>query len=589
MSFKFYPSAAYSPLYSGLSIWTRWARNNPNRIEILERTNGMVRLRTPDRDLLLASDAHAFNSNRPMNENYDEVAHYSNFHKVNQGLGVDHVMVNYPQHLPKIHQSPRHRRADSPRRDGATVLADSGGFQILTGQIEFLDPAQVAAWYNENTDIGVALDIPIPTSGDAKQDTERLLRSANVQRMNTEMMSQHLDPRVRLMNLIHGHSFDDYQKFRAVVERPDITGDLCISDVYHGTIIQTMRDVLSVMYSGQRYKRYHLLGVYNIPMLLPTIWAAARMREKGLIEHLSSDASTHIQSATVHMMHLQRVPDKPPERMILGIANPNNHASVHRLLPCGCPVCSRVKYADIFGVLPGAISTFLLLMHNQWEIVRYTKMMDEYARTLPIEDYLKLAEGQMTARGAASKSASSSMNAIRMADIAAKSNDPLKDIYNQFKYFMGGSLPLHENRSVFHVMYEPDSDVIEEGSSRASKGAVSTIEDVDVIPEVEVINVPGATDRFDSIMDTYESFHAQKGTVAHGEKAKKKPGGNPMTLGGSMFTKGHQRATAGSGSSRPRIVPITQRPKEDAAAQARRKIKRLENRAVDPSPRKPSK
>jgi len=377
------PSAAYAPTHGGITIYVRYhaMMDNP-RITIRTNSNSYVWIDTPDRELVFVNGAHTVGSYRPLDENYDEAIILSPFHECMRDMGIENVMTNYPQHLQRKDLCLHHRK-EGFRPNGVRYMADSGGFQLMSGRIDYIDPVKLTEWYNTNTDYGVALDLPILVD-----NKELLDRTALIQKDNLRRMLEVKAPHVQLLNVIHGSTIDQQVDFHKKVEHPDIDL-LCVADVYHGDILSTLARVLGIIWGIDRpYKLYHMLGVYNLGIMPFLIKASA----DGLIPNaLSFDSSTHIQSARTRMYHHQRMPNRPPERMIIGMENPScSRPNPFKHLPCSCPVCQTIKYMDIFSILPGAVTTYLLMIHNMYEINRYASMMNYYAHTLTDTQFSEL-------------------------------------------------------------------------------------------------------------------------------------------------------------------------------------------------------
>lgn len=142
--------------------------------------------------------------------------------------------------------------------------------------------------------------------------------------------------------------------------------------------------------NGRKYKHYHALGIYNIPMMLPLIKLA---NMKGFKSLLTSDASTALMSANNKMYHKQASQYSPPRRLRLGdIAT---KPTPYNTFACPCPVCSALKYVDILSVLDGALYRHILHFHNLWEIMRYSRMMDDMAKALDHKDFKEMCRMQL--------------------------------------------------------------------------------------------------------------------------------------------------------------------------------------------------
>jgi hypothetical protein len=418
--FKFIPSGVFSPDVGGLGMWVRYGNTGQNHVSVLERSNTHCRFRAPDREVLMVMDANREDNYRPLGCNYDEFVSLSPLNACASEQPVRDVMLNYPQHLAKMDQSPRTRRAGSLRRDGVHVLADSGGYQLYSGKVSYVDPEKTQLWYNDNVDTGIVIDIPAPFKED-----DIVVASARVQRSNTEIMMSVKDEYTDLMNVFHGMSPKYYDMFRDIVEVDGID-KVCIADGYRGSIMRSVADVLHVITTGRGYEQYHLLGLYNTAVLPIFV----KMSHMGFCPLITSDASTHIQAAMGRMYMIQRTPMHGVERIPIGIDGKTKFSSAHRLLTCSCPVCSRLKYTDILAYLPGAISSFTFYTHNMYEIDRYVKMLDGYAAELSSEDYAELIGSQLRNHNGRD----TALRSLRFLDLARE--EGLATARKKFSYYL---------------------------------------------------------------------------------------------------------------------------------------------------------
>jgi hypothetical protein len=259
----------------------------------------------------------------------------------------------------------------------------------MAQKTEFIDPYEVTKWYNENTDLGIVLDIPASGVGE-----DILKRSAKVQRANTKVMLAEKEKHVELINVVHGNNIDAYKKFFDIVHDDEVNR-LCMANAYSGHAVNAVGDMLSMFMDKdvmKHYKHYHILGVYNVSVIPLYIWLANHSMKDKLI---TSDASSYLYSALGHHVYLQRTPLHPPEPLAFGYDSGVRHSNPHRQLSCCCPVCKTVKYSDIFGMLSGGTLSFVLAHHNIYENCRYAAMMDDYARQLPPAEYREMMRKQL--------------------------------------------------------------------------------------------------------------------------------------------------------------------------------------------------
>src|ERR1035437_10249638 len=184
MSYSFVPAAVNSLSKFGTSIYVKYTRSNVNQIVVKEFNFKYIWLVCPDRELVFVKNNQPLF--HPMGENFDEHIDLNVFNDdVCNELDLDIYMINYNAYGPTSKSSPRARRVGrNPNAKQPHILADSGGFQLFSGVKSYIDPLDVIAWYNDNVDWGMVLDVPPIRNGRPNFGK----RSALIQRKNVELM-----------------------------------------------------------------------------------------------------------------------------------------------------------------------------------------------------------------------------------------------------------------------------------------------------------------------------------------------------------------------------------------------------------------
>lgn len=363
--------------FAGMGIYVRY-KAGPNKITVRRFEGQVVLIDCPDRQLLMVKDANAENGTVPWSIgacSFDEYVDLNMWEPhVAKAFGIQSFMTNYLY----TEQSfcPNNRIMGRPK-DAPLVVTDSGGFQMVMQKVEYINPLHLVDHYNRNVDIGVVLDVP--TMGIVDDKTQK--RAGKVQALNTDLMMKNKRADLQLMNVMHGHNEEQRITFREIVERPDIT-KVCIGGSPDATITSSTDMIAWYMLTGQKYDQYHALGVYQPPSMLPLARLANIPQFEGLV---TSDASTALQSANHKMYHKQQEQFGPMCRIMLG--DKNNVPSTMSFLPCQCPVCATIKYADVLAVLDSGMIRHMLFLHNVWEIQRFSHVVNDMARETSEKEY----------------------------------------------------------------------------------------------------------------------------------------------------------------------------------------------------------
>ncbi len=384
--FRWMPAALEYSNMGGLGCYVRYKRYRDEPVRLRLRDANRVIMECPDRDLCFTRDAHYAWGWRPDETVWDEYVNFSLFHaqpKVDTDLQF--WMLNYTDYITSS-DSPKMRLRDRQPYEGY-VVSDSGGFQLAYGRYEWIDPVKLISWYNENVDLGMALDIP--TYGVSNDDDFRTLAKAH--RKNLDIMVANKRDSLELINIFHGHTAERMAEYRSIVEHPEVDR-LALGGSYMGSLLATMDSNFGLMDKlKDRYKHFHVLGVWNILQLIPFM----RFASHDVVELMTSDSSTPIQNANARRYAYHPAVDEKWQMRDLGFISKTTQVNHHNTLPCHCPVCSTVKYADVFGVIGGALLTHTLAHHNIFQMNRYVKMMTPLVAELTINELTDLMTAQI--------------------------------------------------------------------------------------------------------------------------------------------------------------------------------------------------
>ncbi|SBV38183.1 hypothetical protein BN7874_014 [Phage NCTB] len=390
--YRYIPAAVTLDQYN-ISIYIRYRKSKyPNDIIIKQRTLSYTWLICPDRELVIVG--HSFMDTAFHPNDFDECIHFDMFNQehVHQ-LGLNYVMNNF------YHDSNDRSAAESrakgnmyPHRDDrrVTVVGDSGGFQYVSGQAEYVNPKELGQWYAKNVDAGMQLDIPLTITLPKKE----FKQFAQLQNRTTDMILANTSSHVELFNVIHGKSLDQRKLYREIVEsKHGNMNRMALGGMRsHGPL--GMADILTdICYSGKRYGQYHLLGLTS-SVVFPVLIAMSSMGDNP--PHITSDSASHKLAAKSRNLYRQYEMGKLRafdigEKIysIPGIKNRSFNGFTNRELDCTCPVCSALKYADILTLLTGQHIVTLTSIHNMYETSKYVKLVREIFENESYEDYVQ--------------------------------------------------------------------------------------------------------------------------------------------------------------------------------------------------------
>lgn len=227
----------------------------------------------------------------------------------------------------------------SRRNPYVKLVSDSGGFQMHSGASDFIDPIELAQYYNETVDFGVGLDIPV------FNNTELQDRMVEIMIKNNHIIKKHLLPEVSLYDVSHGATLAERQKFlnRVLKEKPSsdrlAVGGIAQNNRNGGALVTAVTGVMNLMYvldrTKGRYTSFHILGT-TAPFYLVLYEVLVSL----LDVHLTADSTSYILSPT---NNIYMYADTDPESIrFSSLQLPKDEMSFD--LNCTCPACYLTKY-----------------------------------------------------------------------------------------------------------------------------------------------------------------------------------------------------------------------------------------------------
>jgi tRNA-guanine family transglycosylase len=360
--FVWIPAATENDL-DGVGLYVTYKKYRLGPISVKRATGRYLWIDCPDRDILVQRERYyAFDPGAVLGlhpESYDEYIHIDvNNSMVMGDLNLEYGMLN----ALSISGSGHRKNIGDRNKKHTKLIVDSGGFQLYSGVANFIKPEDVIETQNLQGDLGMVLDLPCPQA----INLEFAKKLARIQKANTKIMVANKRDDLELINIIHGMEPHLYKPYRDMIERDDI------DRVAFGTArrednplkgVRKITDLLTM--PGRRYKQYHVLGISDIVKTIPIMWLA----KMGVAPLITVDSSTHVRNAANGMYLAYSTVRSPLQK--LEVSRKYTHPSRLSTLPCGCAVCSRLKYSDTFAFIPGALMSRVLTFHNLLEYRKY--------------------------------------------------------------------------------------------------------------------------------------------------------------------------------------------------------------------------
>ena len=379
--YSFVAAATLYRSFAGLTVYVKY-KSGSNTIKVKRRGTGYLWLECPDRELVIVKNSYNVDAFYPWANSFDEAYDFNLFNdKAAKALEIEYIMTNFAHSAAT--KNPRiTARTDPSQR--IQVLSDSGGLQLSRDVAALIHPERLIEFYNNNVDAGMVLDIPLVV-----QDSKIAERAARLQKRNTDIMLAG-SKGVELINIFHGHSDHDRQVYREIVEDERINR-VAMAALHRQGLLTCVDTVYRTIYgSKKRYNQYHALGVY-ISAYIPLFVKIANTGENPI--HLTSDSTSHIQSASNKAYHFQFDIYHNSKRIPIGSRGsiPNSQ----KIFPCQCPVCKTLKYMDVLAFGENSFTLELLSIHNAIEMTRYAKQLQEACRSMSSREFNQLVVTQL--------------------------------------------------------------------------------------------------------------------------------------------------------------------------------------------------
>jgi hypothetical protein len=281
--------------------------------------------------------AHSYTKNPKIMAQSDKGKILFDLHEHEQ-KHLTHIMFNASE-APKREKGKRHKlRMYYKKR--YLIFQDSGGFQLVSGKADFIDPHDVALAHVRYAHEGVGLDLPAANI----VDLDYIKASTEIQVLNNRIIHKDMQGKVDLFATSHGVDAQSRKLCLDVMEGSPMEG-LCIAGlrpivgVYTPTLIDQILHLLYVVLrTRKKVKRYHVLGVstFSTVMLL-----AAASKHLGV--RITSDSARHILCGaggkTLSSPNLKVIESDAGTRAKGSVLGARGNFSTQY---CGCPTCAAL-------------------------------------------------------------------------------------------------------------------------------------------------------------------------------------------------------------------------------------------------------
>jgi hypothetical protein len=374
MSFHFMPAGLKFRAYSGMGAYIKYHARRASGFRVIEQTKNHIWVDTLDREIFITDQTLLAHAHYPTG--FDEFVNLSHFHaKAGSELGLDYVMINYTDHMRWPDQAMRKTTALG---NGTALVTDSGGFQIVKGDLDWIDPVKEIEWMNSNTDLAMLLDVPT-------QDPAYITRAAHVQKHVIDLWQGSKRPDLELINIVHGQG-TGMRKYLDIVETDGIDR-IAFGGMFWIGFMNSVHRIVSAILMTPDYKQHHVLGVTHRGIMMLLMY----MSKLKMSPQITCDSSSALQLSCYRTLYLY---NRIEESIFMkDMGEKGNYVTGYGKLPCNCPICSTLVYADTFRNLKGDIPDALVCMHNVYAMndwVRHTDVMVQAEDKKTIKESMRL-------------------------------------------------------------------------------------------------------------------------------------------------------------------------------------------------------
>lgn len=369
MSFRWIAAGAAYNAFSNINIYVRFKQRKGGFKESIFPHGHFAALQ--DREIFITKPG-GLECNIPFPlTNYDLCF---NCDMLGQHSTIEHTGIMYAY----TEKASLRRHSYDKSKVPGMLFGDSGGFQILTGVLDFVDPHDLGTWYKKYVKQGMSLDIPTGRC----LDEELVLKSARIQKKNNAILKKSIDATVDIYNVCHGITYDLRSKFIDIVYDDDFN-NWAVGGT-GGTVNTNIFNMLSALFSVIKHSpkdAYHVLGVSKSLVIPILAWF-------GKYYNLTSDSSSHMQSGLGYGAFNLTGYKLQTRKYGTSTQDVLHSKSQYPFLPCSCGICQALKTNEFLYNTKRAVSAQIcLVMHNLNSLARYAGLWNSLAQECTAKEY----------------------------------------------------------------------------------------------------------------------------------------------------------------------------------------------------------
>lgn len=254
------------------------------------------------------------------------------------------------------------------------LFGDSGGYQIATGKLKMKKSHTIEdvrrlifEWLDTNCDVAMNLDVPPYVTGQGLGDIskEHFMECLNKSVQNYAYFNENQTGNTKFLNVIQGRSLEQISIWYNAVKDFEFQGWAiggALNFVNNLIAIKILLDKGELQKSAAEY--IHILGVSKPELLIYLAYLQVCLNKIGAEVQLTCDSSTPSTITKYGSMYLFA---KPTGFSLFSIKRREYPDEI--LMPCKCPVCSKIDIQTFFKF--DTFSYSLMCLHNIHMLIEY--------------------------------------------------------------------------------------------------------------------------------------------------------------------------------------------------------------------------
>lgn len=373
MTWQYMPAGTYPSHATNCTVYCRFERNDADRVtfEIAGKRSALVK--APDRTLLLVNHIHPWDV-RPVNDVWDKVWVGDLYDGAWGESLMPHVMLS-AWHGTTVQSGDGSSTGIRNRkwlRNNVKLVGDSGGSQLKSGTIDYIDPKSVSTWMNQVCDIGAPLDVA-PHQIDFYYPEIWPALIALQKRHNRLFLERARPDKVlangqfwgglKLMNPAHGFTIDQIRKWCDGVADDRFIG-WAVGGDFGGNLFQHVRSLIVCLkeFSHSGMYHHHQYGAANRTKTPAMAWLGKLLGDDVL---LTGDGTGYTDGVAYHRMQLPHINGHIAAEHFGDKAFREMTAMPVTKSPCSCAACASVGgWWEVYAMPRCTPGPNLLLLHE---------------------------------------------------------------------------------------------------------------------------------------------------------------------------------------------------------------------------------